>query len=146
VREVSRGAVTTVASKVADLMETDLRVASEDMTVAEAVVTLAEEHVYGLPVINARHQLVGVLSTSDVLEAAAECSSGHERNQLFERTLVGEIMTRSARTIAPTAVATCAAEQMLQLGVHRLFVEHDGELVGVISQTDIVRAVARTRL
>jgi len=31
---------------------------------------------------------------------------------------------------------------MLYAQVHRLFVEQDGKLVGVISQTDIVRAFA----
>ena len=39
-----------------------------------------------------------------------------------------------------------AAQQMLYLEVHRLFVEDDGRLVGVISQSDIVRAVALARI
>jgi len=35
---------------------------------------------------------------------------------------------------------------MLYLNVQRLFVEFDGSLVGVISQTDIVVAVATARV
>jgi CBS domain-containing protein len=35
---------------------------------------------------------------------------------------------------------------MLYLEVHRLFVEDSGRLVGVISQSDIVRAVAGGKL
>jgi CBS-domain-containing membrane protein len=35
---------------------------------------------------------------------------------------------------------------MLYGEIHRLFVEYEGALVGVISQTDIVGAVARAKL
>jgi CBS domain-containing protein len=35
---------------------------------------------------------------------------------------------------------------MLALDVHRFFVEVDGDLVGVISQSDIVRAVAIAKI
>jgi len=35
---------------------------------------------------------------------------------------------------------------MLYANVHRLFVEKDGELLGVISQSDVVRAVANARV
>ncbi len=132
--------------QVADLMNEDLQMASEDITVAEAVVTFAEGHIHGLPVVNYKHQMVGVLSTSDVLEAAAECADAEERNALFEKTLVGEIMTSRPRTISPDADVKNAAQQMLQLDVHRLFVEQGGELVGVIAQSDIVRAVATAKL
>jgi CBS-domain-containing membrane protein len=56
-------------------------------------------------------------------------------------------MTPRSRVIAPEAAVLEAARQMLDLGVHRLFVEdHGGRLVGVISQTDIVAAVATARI
>jgi CBS domain-containing protein len=130
--------------RVVDLMGTDLQIVQEDLTVVEAVVTLAEGRVRGLPVVDRHNRMVGVLSTSDVLEAAAECADAAERNALFERTLVREIMTPRPRTISPDADVKGAAKQMLELDVHRLFVEREGELVGAISQSDIVRAVATT--
>jgi len=132
--------------QVADLMKQDLQMVSDDITIAEAVITFAEGHIHGLPVVNRKNQMVGVLSTSDVLEAAAECVEADERNALFERTLVGEIMTSRPSTIGPDADVKNAAQQMLQFDVHRLFVEQGGELVGVIAQSDIVRAVATARI
>jgi predicted transcriptional regulator len=39
-----------------------------------------------------------------------------------------------------------AAQQMLYLEVRRLFVEDHGVLVGVISQSDIVRGVATAKI
>jgi CBS domain-containing protein len=58
---------------------------------------------------------------------------------------VSEIMTRRPRAISPDADVKGAAKQTLGLDVHRLFVESEGELVEVISQSDIVRAVATTK-
>ena len=48
--------------KVSDLMFTDLQVISTKSTVADAILTLAEAHVYGLPVLaDGTTRLVGVL-------------------------------------------------------------------------------------
>lgn len=51
-------------------------------------------------------------------------------------------MTSLPKTISPDADATEAAKQMLALEVQRLREKANGELVGVISQNDIVQAIA----
>ena len=88
--------------------------------------------------------MVGVLSTSDVLQAEAEARTTR-RTELFENTLVRDLMSAHPLTVAPSATVHEAAQQLLYSEVHRLFVVDNGELVGVISQTDIVRAVANAR-
>ena len=128
--------------KIAEIMTTDITTVRDDMTVADAVVTLADAHVMGVPVLDAKSRFVGVLSTTDVLEAASEADDAAAREALFAKTLVKDIMTPRPKTIAPDDSVKDAAQQMLYLEVHRLFVEYDGELAGVISQSDIVRAVA----
>lgn len=132
--------------KVADVMVTDLQVVGEEATINDAVLALADAHVYGVPVVDRHGKLIGVLSTSDVLEAAAEAGNAEEREQLFARTFVRDLMTRRPKTIGPDEDVKTAAQQMLYLEVHRLFVEVDGEVIGVISQSDIVRAVATAHL
>lgn len=135
-----------VVVKVRDLMQTDLKTVTPDTTVAEAVLLLSENHVSGVPVVDARSRVVGVLTTTDVLNAAAETAGSEDRERLFEATRVEEIMTPRPITISPDSDVKEAAQQMLYLEVHRLFVEADGRLVGVISQSDIVRAVALARI
>ncbi len=132
--------------KVADLMVTDLTVVHEDVTMAEAVLQLADAHVHGVPVVNRRGRLVGVLSSSDILQATAESTTAGKSEELFAETVVRDIMTTPPQTIGPDADVRQAAEQMLQLDVHRLFVEDADELLGVISQSDIVRAVATGKI
>ena len=118
--------------RVSELMQEDVQMVQEDLTVAEAVVTLADGHIQGLPVVSRQNRMVGVLSTSDVLQAAAECADAEERTALFESTQVNEVMTPRPKIISPDADVKEAAKQMLRLDVHRLFVEHQGTLVGVI--------------
>ncbi len=132
--------------QVADLMQRDVKTVPHDATIAEAVTVLADAHVSALPVLDGTGKVIGVISTTDVLEAEAETGDTAERDRLFEMTEVREIMTPNAQVIGPAAEVRAAAQQMLRQEVHRLFVQEEGQLVGVISQTDIVRAVAMSRV
>jgi CBS domain-containing protein len=132
--------------KVADLMRTDVKTVDIDATVADAITILADAHVSALPVTDARGKVVGVLSTTDILCTLAETSEPDARERVLDETPVRDIMTPRSRVTAPDADVLDAAKQMLELEVHRLFVERDGRLVGVISQTDIVAAVATAKI
>ena len=132
--------------RVADLMQTNLKSIDLDETVAGAVVALAEQHVSGLPVVDHRGRLVGVISTTDVLDLLAESLDTEGRGKVLEETLVREIMTAKPITVDPDTDVHEAARQMLYGEIHRLFVEYDEALVGVITQSDIVGAVAGAKL
>ena len=132
--------------KVAELMQTTLKTISADATVADAVSAVVEAQVSALPVLDRFGRAVGVLSTRDILRAEHAMTSSDARERLFEETLVLEIMAPWPVTIAPDADVRDAAREMLYFEVQRLFVEYRGALVGVISQTDIVGAVATQRV
>jgi CBS domain-containing protein len=132
--------------KVSDLMQTDVRVVTADMPVSEVIVALEDARVSGLPVVDARKRVIGVVSSRDVLGAQAETRSPEERQVLLEETRVQDIMTPRPLLIEPTADVAEAARHMLYAEVRRLFVEDDGMLVGVISQTDIVHAVGSGKI
>jgi CBS domain-containing protein len=124
--------------KVAELMKTDVRTASTDWTLDEVVQSLADGHVSALPVRDGKGRLLGVVSSADVLQAQTET----EDPSAWRDLRVSDVMNRPTLTIPPDADIRAAAQQMLYGDVHRLFVELDGQLVGVISQTDLVRALA----
>ncbi|OGU18507.1 MAG: hypothetical protein A3K13_01995 [Gemmatimonadetes bacterium RIFCSPLOWO2_12_FULL_68_9] len=132
--------------RVVELMQTNLQTVGSDASIADAIALLSDTHVTGVPVVDGRGRVLGVLTTTDVLNATAETAGAEERERLFEQTTVQEIMTPRPITISPDTDVKEAAQQMLYLEVHRLFVEDDGRLVGVISQSDIVRAVALARI
>jgi CBS domain-containing protein len=128
--------------RVAELMQKDVRGVRPDASVAEVIASLADAHVSGVPVVDGHGQMLGVISSTDVLIQEAEAEDSQARSTLLESTLAQDIMTPRPLTIDPDADVRDAAREMLYAEVHRLFVVADGRLVGVISTSDIVRAVA----
>jgi CBS domain-containing protein len=132
--------------RVAELMRTDVVTIAPDSSIGELVQSLADTRVSGLPVVDPAGRVIGVVSATDVLQAAGEKDDSQARSTMFEHTMVRDIMTPNAQVIQPDADARQAAQQMLYTEVRRLFVEDQGRLVGVISQTDIAHAVGLGRL
>ena len=132
--------------RVRDVMHTSVRTVGADESVGDAISLLAEEHISGVPVLDRHGDLVGVLSNSDILEAIAEHNDPEAREQIFESTPVQDLMTTNPQTVSAGATIREAAQRMLYLEVHRLFVVDDGKLLGVVSTTDLVRALAGTKV
>jgi CBS domain-containing protein len=132
--------------KVVDLMQTDVRAVAADMPVSEVIVALEDARVSGLPVVDARNRVIGVVSSTDLIGAQAETRTAEERRVLLEETRVQDIMTPRPLLIESSADVAEAARHMLYADVRRLFVEENGVLVGVISQTDIVHAVGSGKI
>jgi CBS domain-containing protein len=132
--------------RVVDIMQTAVTTVTGDTPISEVVISLADAQVSGLPVVDARGRVIGVVSSTDVIEAQAETQSVQERQILLAQTPVRELMTPKPLMIEATAELQEAARHMLYAEVRRLFVEENGILVGVISHTDIVRAVATGKI
>lgn len=132
--------------RVAEIMTDSVITVNQHASVSEAIRIMADEHISALPVVDTNGTMLGVLSTTDILQAAAEPADSESRDLLFEKTPVVELMTRNALTIGPTAEAREAARHLLYGGVHRLVVLEDGRPVGILSQTDLVGALATGRV
>jgi CBS domain-containing protein len=113
-----------------------------DATLREALTELATEHISGAAVIENHGRLVGAISRSDILEAEAETDEAEAWAQRLDNTPVREVMTSPALTIGPEADLKAAALAMEYGDVHRLFVVENDEVVGVVSRSDISRAMA----
>jgi acetoin utilization protein AcuB len=127
-------------------MTTDVVTIRGDAPMSDAVAQLADSRVGGLAVVNHHGQLVGTVSASDILAAEAEAGDDESRARLLTTTLVSDIMTSPPLTVTADTEVREASLQMEYGGVHRLFVEQDGDLAGVISRSDIVRAHAVGKL
>lgn len=79
---------------------------------------------------------------------SAECfanTGGPEWDALTEHT-VDEVMTRKVCSLAPHLPLVAAADYMKRAEVHRLIVLEGGRLVGIVTSSDVTRAVAEHRL
>lgn len=138
--------------KVRELMTKDVVSVQPETTLRAAAALLVEHRVSGLPVIVGT-EVVGVLSEADIV---AKASGGTDYDgllsllfdpsvseQKMSARTVGEAMSAPALTIAATRPVHEAARRMTTEGVSRLPVIEDGELVGILTRADIVRAFAR---
>lgn len=78
---------------------------------------------------------------ADVVERLSN-SDSPEWN-VFDDHTVEEVMTRKVSFVRPDDSLQEAARYMLRTGVHRVLVMEDGSLVGLLSTTDVVKAVAQ---
>jgi CBS domain-containing protein len=132
--------------KVMELMRHPVRTVNANTLVTEAIRTLVDAQVSALPVLDQDGAPVGVLATRDVLRAEAAKEPSGARRWLFDTTPVKDIMSPWPPPVAPDADVKEAAQTMLYLDVQRSFVVEAGKVVGVLSQTDIVDAVAAARI
>jgi CIC family chloride channel protein len=127
-------------------MQTEVQSIPPDAVVGEVAVALAESRISALPVVDGQGQLIGVISATDILALEEESKNQKTRAAVLQNTPVRDLMTPKPLTISPNAEVSDAARRMLDADVHRLFVVADSRIVGVISTTDIMRAVAAGQL
>lgn len=156
--------LTLKALTAADLMTPQVVSVPEDAPLREAIGTFVDRGFSGAPVVNDAGRAVGVISLSDIVvhnrntvgrarplpefysrsdlrAAAGEELSGFQVESV-DRTCVRDVMTPAVIAVRPNAPARQVIEEMLLLRVHRMFViDSDGVLVGVVSMSDILRAL-----
>ena len=127
---------------VQDLMTPTPISVSPNTPVDEARVLMQQHRIRHLPVLDHGH-LVGMVSDRDVrlaLPSPATSLSVYEIGYLLTRLTVAEIMTRCPLTIAPECPITEAVRRMLANKVGALPVVAGGELVGIVTRTNLLQA------
>lgn len=108
----------------------------------EAHKMMRDEKIRRLPVVDGRGKLVGIVSESDFLHASPSDVSSlsvWEMNYMLSKITVEKIMTRDVVTAAADTPLEDAARKMVDSKIGGLPVEKDGELVGIITETDLFK-------
>jgi CBS domain-containing protein len=123
-------------TKVREIMTPDARWLRDDVTVVEAAKRLAADDVGAVPVCDGEGHLRGMATDRDlVVKVIAE---GRDPG----RVTLGELVDRpEAVTIGADDSVEMAIETMKKHAVRRLPVIDGTDLVGVLSQADIARAM-----
>lgn len=129
----------THARTVGDLMSADPVVVPADAPLADAARLLDVHHIHGLPVVDGRGSVIGVISDTDMLHARTT-------EDLWSRwpgLRVRHLMSSPPLTVSAEAELADAAGRMERARVHRLVVVGiDGETpIGVLSTSDLVRGM-----
>lgn len=140
--------------KVFELMKAHVVKTTPEATLRDAVDKMDLYQVSGLPVVNARDELVGVVSEYDVIQALlpeyvrlGEGAGSRPQEDLatlvarVREMPVGQAMSSPAVSVDENTDVLDAAAIMLERRFKRLPVTSEGRLVGVISRIDICQAV-----
>jgi CBS domain-containing protein len=126
-----------VAVQVANLLSTkgrDVASISQERSINDAVALLKERGVGALVVTSLEEPLAGVISERDVVRALAERGAA----VLDER--VSDLMSREVTTCAETTSVTDLMGLMTDKRIRHVPVVTDGQVVGVVSIGDVVKA------
>lgn len=138
---------------VSKVMTREVVTVAPDAKLQEVARLLGENHVSGLPVVDAARRVVGVISEADVLSMTG-VTRGHTFRDVVRHVLgetasvprkgstVSDFMTSPAITVRPDADVREAARIIDEKRIKRLpVVDEEGTLVGIISRADLVKAV-----
>lgn len=121
--------------KVCDLHQQRLFTAEAEEALDEAADRMRWHAIGALPVFDADHHLVGIITERDVTAAVADGADP-------AATPVADYMTPSPAVLGPGTDFAEAAKAMLELGVRHLPVMDRGRLVAVLSMRDVLDAEA----
>ncbi|MCP3951161.1 MAG: CBS domain-containing protein [Desulfobacterales bacterium] len=132
---------------------------SPDMEIAEAAGILLDNHINGVPVIDSKGNLLGILCQSDLiaqqkklpipslftfLDGLIPLSSAKQLEKEVRKiaaTTVVQAMTGNPVTVTPDTGIEAVAGLMVDNNFHTLPVVKDGLLVGIVGKEDVLRTI-----
>lgn len=116
-------------------MATELINATEDTTIEEALKILVNFKITGLPVVDAKGKMMGVLSEYDILKQIASAKKFNQ--EIFQKKIT---FSRKVDAIIDTTPLSKIMEEFVETRYRRLpVVDKKGKLVGIITRRDLMR-------
>jgi CBS domain-containing protein len=145
--------------KAEDIMETNIISVTPETKIAKAVKTLLENHINGVPVINDREEIVGILCQSDlifqqkevpfppiftILDSFIPLSSSQKMEDEFKKisaTTVEQAMIKAPVTVNADTPVSEIASLMVEKHFHTIPVVKEKRLIGIIGKEDILKTM-----
>lgn len=145
---------------VTQIMTVDVLATAPETSIAQVAMTMSENGVSGLPVIDADNTLVGIITETDIISHEIQVDTptfvpildwiirmpGDTSEDDLRRVLAtcaGDLMTAPVYSVTVDATVREVASLMFERKVNPVPVlNHDHRVVGIVSRSDIVRLLA----
>lgn len=148
--------------RASDVMTPNVITVDPDMTVQDLANLLLDRGISGAPVVDSAGALLGIVSEGDLLHRAELGTEHHtqRRHSWWLRHFaaaeardyakshghaVKDIMTREVATVGETATLAEVAALLEKRRIKRVPVMRDGRIVGIITRSNLVRALAAAK-
>ncbi len=122
---------------VADYMSKRLVTLGKDTEVIDAVNKLLDHKITSAPVVDQQGHLLGIFSEKDVMRIVLEAVYNQSMSGK-----VGDYMSSEIIGVDADSSIVDLAEKFQQSSVRSFPVFQDNDLVGIVSRTDVLRALA----
>ncbi|MBQ2635777.1 MAG: CBS domain-containing protein [Methanobrevibacter sp.] len=130
---------------VKEIMSKDLTVVSPTERLVHARRLMIESHVGRLPVVE-DDELVGMITSKDLMRAFIDFRKNvpekYQKSQIKE-VLVEDIMSSNPQYVSKEISISEVSKIMIETGFNGLPVVDEGKVVGIITQTDILRLIEK---
>jgi CBS domain-containing protein len=146
--------------KARDIMQTSIISVTPDTDIASAVKILLNNHINGVPVVNDREELVGILCQSDlifqqkevpippiftILDSIFPLFSSKKLDDEFQKiaaATVAQAMIKDVVTVTADTPLSEIASLMVEKHFHTIPVLENKKLVGIIGKEDVLKTLA----
>jgi CBS domain-containing protein len=149
--------------QISEIMSSPAITVSTETRIGEVARLMRENDISGMPVVDERNRLLGVITEHDLIQRHAPVHQPRyitvlsayipisprevrEYQEQLRQTLAinaSQLMTIDAHTVSPDADVEKALELMLDPEVTLLPVVQGREVLGVVTRTDLVRLIER---
>lgn len=146
-----------------DIMSTDPIVVRPDTEIPEAAELLLEKNINGIPVVNEKNELVGIICQSDLvamqrkiplpslftlLDSLLPLSSSSKMEKEIRKIAAARVedaMTPNPKSVVRDTSLEELAEIMVNHKYHTLPVVENGKLVGVVGKADVLKTLMKKK-
>ena len=136
-RRTTKKTIGDAPLRVSDYMTRKLVTFKADQPIEEVINAIIKHRISGGPVVNEKHELIGVISEGDCIK---EISESRYHNMPMNNHTVENYMVKDVETIDGNMNIFDAANKFLESKRRRFPIVENGILVGQISQKDILKA------
>ncbi len=124
-------------SEISDLMSTDVVTVGPDTTILEATNILVKHDITGLPVVDKKNRLLGIVSEKDLLRLTYGLKTRSYASNDSPKT-VQEVMTKEIVTFDEDDSLSDIIKCLMENNFRRVPILSGDKLVGIISRKDLL--------
>jgi CBS domain-containing protein len=124
-----------------DALEPVIYRVSPDMRLSEIIDLMVRNRVGAVPVVGERSEVLGIITSGDLLDQIMRDKPLGDGVPSEDRLTARDVMTRSVLCVSEGQPLTEAAHMMVHKRVEQLPVVREGELIGIVTRSKVLRAL-----